>query len=212
MSSSPRLLISVLTLGAGLALACSTETPVSEGEAPAPLSKEVLPAEKMAKLPVGPVAPSRGGFKQIPKNFGVTGTQYDEIKVTCCTNGRVNRVLDRVLDLHQAMVRKEGVSGAMDALAIAARDAEKEGALKPTSLAAVVSIAEAAESSKSEELSEQRQALLLIGRQVQVLIPAHAGGGRDLAKAMDPDTGDIWYQREGKAANPYGGSQARFTQ
>jgi CBS domain containing-hemolysin-like protein len=52
--------------------------------------------------------------------------------------------------------------------------------------------------------------LLLVGGEVKVLISAHAGGGRDLAKAVDPETGDIWYQREGRPANPFGGSRAEF--
>ncbi|MFT5584548.1 MAG: hypothetical protein ACI9VR_002133 [Cognaticolwellia sp.] len=136
--------------------------------------------------------------------------RYGDVKVTCCTNGRVNRVLDRGLDLHQALVREERVPDAMEALASAARDAEKEGALEPSSLAAVIAIAEAAEGSKSGGLLEQRQALLLVGGQLKMLIRAHAGGGRDLAKAVDPETGETWYQREGTAANPFGGRQARF--
>ena len=182
----PRLLSPILVLGAGLALGCSNTEP-------------------SASAPVLVLAP-----KSAPAQ-AVETVRYGDVKVTCCTNGRVNRVLDRGLDLHQALVREEGISEAMDALASAARDAEKEGALEPDSLAAVMAIAAAAEAAKSGGLIEQRQALLLVGGQLKILIPAHAGGGRDLAQAVDPETDEIWYQREGKAANPFGGSQARFS-
>ena len=180
----PRLLSYIVVLGAGLALGCRNSEPSASSPVLAPESASTQAVETV---------------------------RYGDVKVTCCTNGRVNRVLDRGLDLHLALVREEGVPKAMDALANAARDAEKEGALEPDGLAAVMAIAAAAEAAKSGGLIEQRQALLLVGGQFKILIPAHAGGGRDLAQAVDPETGQIWYQREGKAANPFGGSQARFS-
>ena len=136
---------------------------------------------------------------------------FEQVKLTCCTNARVNRVLDRALELHLALVAEKGVAGAVDALALAARDAEVEGALEPASLASVVAIAESAEGARDGELSVQRQAMLQIGRELEVLVSAHAGGARDLAKAKDPASGDIWYQREGQPKNPYGGTRAQFT-
>ena len=180
----PRLLSLIFVLGAGLALGCRNSEPSA--------SSPVLALESASTQAVETV-------------------RYGDVKVTCCTNGRVNRVLDRGLDLHLALVREEGVPKAMDALASAARDAEKEGALEPDSLAAVIAIAAAAEAAKSGGLIEQRQALLLVGGQLKMLIRSHAGGGRDLAQAVDPETGGTWYQREGKAANPFGGRQARVS-
>ncbi len=186
-------------------------------------SSEPTPAPAAAPAPepvVEKKGPLTGSKDRLASPKAVTGAMpaamkkgvsYASVKLTCCTNARVNRVMDRVLELHQALVEGQGVDGAMAALAVAARDAEKEGALEPGSLAAVVAIAESAEGAKAGDVVAQRQALMAIGRQVELLIPAHAGGARDLAKAKDPDTGDIWFQREGRAANPFGGQKAVFT-
>lgn len=203
-SSSPKLsiLLSFFILGA---LACTGEV---EPEPSAP-DKPAMKAVQAPSVALAP--PGKTKASSLASGPQFKGETYAGVKLTCCTNTRVNRVLDRALELHLALVAEKGVEGAMDALALAARDAEKEGALEPSSLASVVAIAQAAEGAHGGELSQQRQAMLQIGRQLELLIPAHAGGARDLAKAKDPATGDIWYQREGRARNPYGGSAAQFT-
>lgn len=207
MATSSSAAILLLAL-AGVACTGSSEP------APAPAPEPVVEpkADKSGPLTAPGVVPASpkavtGAMPAALKK----GVSYTSVKLTCCTNARVNRVMDRVLELHTALIAGEGVDAAMDAVAAAARDAEKEGALEPASLAAVVAIATSAEGAKAGDLISQRQALMAIGRQVELLIPAHAGGARDLAKAKDPDTGDIWFQREGKAANPFGGRKAVFT-
>lgn len=203
-ASSAAILFFALT---GLACSGSSDPTPAPAAAPAP----ELVADK------GPLTVSKDRLASPKAVTGAMpaamkkGVSYTSVKLTCCTNARVNRVMDRVLELHLALVNGEGVDGAMAALALAARDAEKEGALEPNSLAAVVAIAESAEGAKAGDVVAQRQALMAIGRQVELLIPAHAGGARDLAKAKDPETGDIWFQREGKPANPFGGRKAVFT-
>ncbi len=200
-SASPLLpILLALCLGP---LGCSGEPePQPESKAQAKAELKHAPIAALSPPSLGPSALSGPQTKT---------DGYGQVKITCCTNARVNRVLDRALELHLALVAEEGVTEAMDAVATAARDAEKEGALDPASLTAVVAIAESAEGAKGGELRDQRQAMLQIGRQLQALIPAHAGGARDLAKARDPASGDFWYQREGEPKNPYGGTEAQFT-
>lgn len=201
MTSSSSLLPMLLALSLAAPLACTGERQsVAEPETKA--APKHLPGASLSPPTRVPSMP--GGA--LPKKGS-----YAQAKVTCCTNARVNRVLDRALELHLALVSEEGVSEAMDAMVTAARDAEKEGALEPASLSAVVAIAVSAEGASGGELRDQRQAMLQIGRQLEQLIPAHAGGARDFAKAEDPSTGDFWYQREGKPSNPYGGTKAQFT-
>lgn len=208
---------------AALSLACSagedtlepTPEPVAEAtkavDPPKDLKGQKLNPGRMAPMAGGPLGVRGPKLGPGAKGPG-SGSRFQQVKRTCCTNGRVNRLLDRYLDLQEAMVSGKDTAAAWDKLHSTALDAEKEGALEASSLAAVQAIAKAAEGAGSQELKQQQALFSELYKPMAQLVDNHGGGARPIGPAMDPQSELRWFQREGKPQNPVGGQRAVYVE